>query len=300
MKKHVALIVGLVLHGLLGVAYAHAVAGMRVFPGTLTFADPGVTDEFDLGFAHSALAGTPGNPAPYGSTTSWAWSKTITQQLAISVASGYQTVNQSGAPSGFGNLNLGLDYGLVKNGHYETLVTAALNESLGDTGAAGVGSTYSVFQPTLLFGQGLGVLPRSLRDLRPLAISGMIAANIPSSALVDKSVNWGLSVQYSLPYLQTYVRDVGLKAPFNNIVPLVEFPMQTFTSGPYAGQTLGTINPGFVWIGRYGQIGLEATLPINHASGHGLGVILGIGWYLDDIFPHNLGTPLFLNRAHYL
>ena len=284
---------GFTLCALWAEAHAHAVIGMRVFPGTLTFADPGVTDEFDIGWGRAALSATPAGPAPYVSTTSLAESKTITPGLALTVGEAYQASTVPGAVAGFSNTAIGVEYGLWKSDSEETLVTGALNESLNDTGSAQVAAPYSVFSPTLLFGRGLGDLPSRVRMLRPLAITGMIAANIPSTAAVPRSLSWGLSVQYSLPYLQTYVRDIGLHTPLNNIVPLLECAMQTYTSGPYAGHTLGTINPGFVWLGRYGQVGIEATLPINHASGHGLGVILGVGFYLDDIFPRTLGAPLF-------
>ncbi len=288
-----AILFGLALCALWTTAYAHAVVGMRVFPGTLTFADPGVTDEFDIGWGRAALSGTPGGPAPYASTTSLAESKTITRNLALTIGDAYQAVSGPEAVAGFGNVAIGVDYGLWKSDSEETLITGALNESLNHTGSGQVATPYSIFSPTLLFGRGLGDLPSRFRMLRPLAVTGMIAANIPSIAAVPRSLSWGLSVQYSVPYLQTYVRDIGLHAPFNNVVPLIECAMQTYTSGPFAGHTLGTINPGFVWLGRYGQVGLEATLPANRASGHGVGVIVGIGFYLDDIFPHTLGAPLF-------
>ncbi|MHB1952039.1 MAG: hypothetical protein ACYCQK_11295, partial [Acidiferrobacteraceae bacterium] len=77
------------------------------------------------------------------------------------------------------------------------------------------------------------------------------------------------------------------------MVPLVEFPMQTCVSGACAGQTVGTINPGVVWIGYDGQVGLEAAIPANPASGRGVGVLLNVGFYLDDLYPHTLGAPLF-------
>ncbi|MHB1609819.1 MAG: hypothetical protein ACYCXX_14545 [Acidiferrobacter thiooxydans] len=293
VRRYAAIAAAVVLRTLTVSAQAHAIAGMRVFPGTLTFPDPGVTDEFDLGFGRAALSTTPGGPSPYVSTTSATESKTITKDLAFSIGGSYQGASGNAGPSGFGNAAVGLSYLLWKSDSQETLITGALNESLNDTGSAGVGEPYSVFSPTLLFGRGLGDLPSKIRLLRPFAITGMVAANIPSAANVARSVSWGVSVQYSLPYLQSYVRDIGLHAPFNNLVPLVEIPMQTYTSGPYAGQTLGTIDPGFVWIGHYGQVGIEATIPVNRASGRGLGVILGVGFYLDDLFPHSLGAPLF-------
>ena len=293
IRRYTALVAVLFVRALIANAQAHAIAGMRVFPGTLTFSDPGVTDEFDLDYGRAALSGTPGGPAPYTSITSATESKTIVKGLALSIGGSYQATTGQGAPAGYGNALVGLSGLLWKSDSEETLITGALNESLNDTGSPGVGEPYSVFSPTLLFGRGLGDLPSAIKLLRPFAVTGMVAANIPSAAYVPRSVDWGLSVQYSLPYLQSYVRDIGLHAPFNNLVPLVEFPMQTYTSGPYAGQTIGTIDPGLIWIGHYGQVGIEATLPINRASGRGIGVIVGVGFYLDDIFPHTLGAPLF-------
>jgi len=75
-------------------------------------------------------------------------------------------------------------------------------------------------------------------------------------------------------------------------VPIVELPMQTCVNGPCSGTT-GSVNPGAIWVGHDYQIGLEAQLPINRASGHGIGVLLGVDFYLDDLSPHGLGTPLF-------
>lgn len=293
MRMHRGLLLGLMMKACASVAWAHAVAGMRVFPGTLTFSDPGVTDELDLTYAGAALSALPHAAAPYTSLFGLNYSKTLTRRLGVSLGSTYQNLSAPQPARGLQDLAVGIDYRLWKSDTQETLVTGALNESLANTGTGAANADYSVFSPTLLFGRGLGDLPSGLKYLRPLAITGILAFNIPSSGNTPQSINWGTSVQYSLPYLQSFVRDMGLHAPFSHLVPLIEFPMQTYTTGRYAGETLGTINPGFVWIGRYGQVGLEATLPVNSASGHGVGVVLGVGFYLDDIFPHSLGTPLF-------
>jgi len=65
---------------------------------------------------------------------------------------------------------------------------------------------------------------------------------------VDREFNptvfkWGFSVQYSLQYLQSFVRDVGLPVPLNRMIPLVEMALQTPIDGPRAGYTTGTIAP---------------------------------------------------------
>jgi hypothetical protein len=98
-------------------------------------------------------------------------------------------------------------------------------------------------------------------------------------------VNWGFSVQYSLQYLQTVVRDVGLPAPFSRMIPLVEIPLETPVNGPSAGRTTGSVNPGLIWFGRYVQLGIEAVIPINRASGRNVGVLGQVHFYLDDILP---------------
>ena len=104
--------------------------------------------------------------------------------------------------------------------------------------------------------------------------------------LNPKVVNWGFTLQYSLQYLQSYVRDVGLPAPFNRMIPLVEFAMQTPVEGPQSGRTTGTINPGLIWFGRYIQLGLEMQIPVNRQSGKNVGVLGQIHFFLDDIAPN--------------
>jgi len=41
------------------------------------------------------------------------------------------------------------------------------------------------------------------------------------------------------------------------------------------------------------KVSLEAILPVNRASGDGLGVIAALHLHFDDIFPHSLGKPIF-------
>lgn len=69
------------------------------------------------------------------------------------------------------------------------------------------------------------------------------------------------------------MRDVGLPAPLNRMIPLVEFVMQTPLDTRDAGRTTGTINPGVIWFGRYFQVGLEAVVPVNGCTGKNVGVL---------------------------
>ena len=53
------------------------------------------------------------------------------------------------------------------------------------------------------------------------------------------------------------------------------------------------IQPGVIWVGNYFQVGVEALVPINRASGSGVGVVAQLHLYLDDMFPKTIGRPLF-------
>jgi len=102
---------------------------------------------------------------------------------------------------------------------------------------------------------------------------------------------WGFAVEYSLIYLQEHVKDIGLRAPFDRLIPLVEFSMST-PIDRHGGTTTGTINPGIIWSGKYCQVGIEAVLPVNEHTGFNPGVVGQLHFYLDDILPKIFSKPL--------
>ena len=48
-----------------------------------------------------------------------------------------------------------------------------------------------------------------------------------------------------------------------------------------------------IYLGATYQVGVEAIVPLNSASGHGVGAVFSVDLYLDDILPNSLGRPLF-------
>jgi hypothetical protein len=48
-----------------------------------------------------------------------------------------------------------------------------------------------------------------------------------------------------------------------------------------------------IWAGKYFQVGVEAVVPINEHTGNNVGVIAQLHFFLDDLFPHTIGRPLF-------
>jgi len=41
------------------------------------------------------------------------------------------------------------------------------------------------------------------------------------------------------------------------------------------------------------QLGLEAIVPLNRRSGSGVGAVVQLHFFLDDLFPRSFGRPLF-------
>jgi len=164
---------------------------------------------------------------------------------------------------------------------------------VGGTGAKRVGAeSFSTVTPALFFGKGLGDLPENLSGLRPFAVTGSIGVAMPSSSAAPNVLATGFTLQYSIPYLQSAVKDVGLRAPFNRMIPIIEITMEKPIDRG-GGPTTGTVNPGVLWAGRSMQLGLEAIVPMNSRSGSGVGFIAQLHFYLDDLFPQSLGRPIY-------
>lgn len=285
---------GLAMASLTPLSHAHAIAGDRIFPATMAVDDPGVGDELDVQFGHIRTSTDDGDTAGVN-TWSANYAKTITPNLAFSVGGNYTTQRVTGNPAvkGFDNVGLGIKYLVYVNPVHEFMLSVGLNGSIGGSGSKAIGSSYSTYTPTMYAGKGFGDLPDALRWLRPFAVTGTVGQQYASDSSVPNALNWGMTLQYSLPYLQSFVKDIGLPKPFSNLIPVVELAMSTCTSGSCSGRTTGTINPGIIWESRVGQIGLEAQIPANGDSGHGIGVRLQTHFFFDDMFPQSIGKPIF-------
>ncbi|MFM0001088.1 hypothetical protein PQR57_08680 [Paraburkholderia dipogonis] len=266
-------------------AGAHAIAGNRVFPSTMAVDDPGVGDEANLQFGHQRVPGDNGDQSI--NTFDFEYDKLITPRLAVSVDGTYAMQNNPRA-HGFDNFGVGLKYLLYVNDAHEFMTSVGVDAELGGTGSRAIADNFSTISPTIFAGKGMGDLPDSLAYLRPIAITGEAGPALTTGAGRPNAFNYGFTVQYSLPYLQQHVRDVGLPQPFANLIPLVEIPLSRSQ-----GQTTGTVNPGFIWINRYGQFGVEAQIPINRASGSHVGILVQAHIFFDDVAPTTIGKPLF-------
>jgi hypothetical protein len=280
---------------------AHGFAGARFFPATLSTDDPFVNDELSLPTVSNI-------EMPEGCETEVAVdiAKRITPNLGIEVGERLLDLSPEGGreESGFGNLELGAEYQFLTSDKHEAILSLGAGVEIGGTGQKRVGAeTFSTWTTAFFFGKGLGDLPETLSLLRPVAVTGVVGVGIPTSANTRMSdgeierhpdvLQYGFALEYSLIYLQQQVRDIGLRAPFDRLIPLVELSFETPLNCGQGGETTGTINPGAIWAGKYAQFGVEAVIPINDRTGKSAGVIAQIHFYLDDLFPHSLGRPLF-------
>ncbi|MEA2754310.1 MAG: hypothetical protein QOJ54_599 [Aliidongia sp.] len=297
-------------------ALAHAVVGARIFPATLTIDDPAVSDEASLPTftwqPQGPGGGTPGSQTfGYG----WEYDKRITQDFGFAINDGYTVIKPDGAKSLYGwqDVSITLKYQAYLDATHEFIVSLGIIKEFGGTGAARIGAdTAGVTVPTVYFGKGAGDLPTSLDYLRPFAVTGTFGyqfaderrqtmpgldpvTGLPAllTATNPNQLVIGASIQYSLPYLQSQVRDLGLGPVLGRVVPLVEFAYSTPATASFGNQTQGTIAPGFIYIGSGIQIGLEALIPATRFTGNRVGLLAQFHLFLDDVLPTTLGKPIF-------
>jgi hypothetical protein len=273
---------------------AHGVVGQRFFPATLSIDDPFVADEMSLPTVSiTKRHGSADEPPTLETDFSAELSKRLSPDLGISLGGTLILLDPERGPTiaGFDNMEVQLKHVFLKSAEHEVIVAGGVDIDVGGTGRERVGAeSFSTFTPSLFFGEGLGDLPSSLRYLKPLAVTGVVGLALPTH-VNPRVFQWGLTFQYSLQYLQSYVQDVGLPAPFNRMIPIVELPMQTSVEG--VGHTAGSVNPGIIWFGRYLQLGLEAVIPVHgntldladEPRQGSVGVLAQLHLYLDDIWP---------------
>jgi hypothetical protein len=290
---------------LTGQAAAHCFVGARFLPATLTTDDPCVADEMSLPTVQFSSA----NPSGRENDVGVDFAKRITENFGITVASTWTFVRPPAndatlgtSASGFQNLETAFQYQVLKNAEHEFALLAGVVVEWGGTGAAGVGAeSWSIIQPTVYFGKGFGDLPDSFGIVRAFAITGQAGYQIPTTSFditnqvsIPQNAAYGGSLQFSFPYLKSNVIDLQLPDFINHLIPIVEAqfvsPVGNNFGNPWI--TTGTVNPGVIWVGDYFQVGVEAIVPINRASGTNIGAIAQLHFYLDDIFPNSIGRPL--------
>lgn len=300
-------------------AFAHCFVGGRFMPATLNIDDPCVADELSLPTVSAFKNGD--DPSARQLSISGEYSKRITDTFGISIGPTWTRLRPPGGPnaSGFENLETTFKWQFLTLPEQELVMSVGLSAEWGGTGARGVGAErFTTYTPTFFFGKGFGDLPSGAGWLRAFALTGQVGYAIPGSnstsvlgtdpdtgdPTIDVEFNprvlqWGGSLQYSMPYLKSSVIDLGLPDFINHLLPIVEVSLQTPVSNTLTSGTIttGTVNPGVIWVGNYYQVALEAIVPVNRASGTAVGGMAQLHIYLDDIFPNSIGKPIFSTAA---
>jgi hypothetical protein len=289
-------------------AHAHGFAGKRFFPATLATEDPFVADELSLPTVQHRRTVDEDGISSTDTATSIELAKRITPQFGIGLGATWLNLRPENATrrSGFDNFEASAKYQLLVDEPHETIVSVGIDWDIGGSGTTRVGAErFSTLTPAVFVGKGFGDLPESMKFWRPFAITGSLGVGFPTSSsttTLDDDGNAvterhphvlqaGFALEYSLPYLNAFVKDVGLPSWLRGAVPLVEVVLsKPLDRG--GGPTTGTVNPGILFAGRTMQFGIEAVVPINKRTGGGTGVLVQLHFFLDDLLPNSLGRPL--------
>ena len=274
------------------IARAHGFEGDRFFPPTPLTDDPFAVDE--LSFPEVQY-----NPAQAAKELdiTGSFSKEIFPKFALSVQDTYINLNPKGGPAqdGWSPITLNAKYQLWEVPEHEFILSLGSDFELGGTGSKSLYSYqyYTTYTPSVYLGKGFNEFPDSLKFLRPFAFTAVVGYDLYGTGTPDSNaLEWSGSLQYQLDYLEQHVEDIGLPKPFSDMIPLVEFQMTTPTNRS-ATPTTGTINPGVLWEGKYCQVSLEASIPLNSASGPAVGGLFQVQIFIDDIWPKVFGHPIF-------
>ena len=313
-SKFLAALVGASL-GAVQPAFAHGFAGPHMFISTLLIDDPNVADEASLPTFSFLPQPTDGGPAPGLYALEFEYDKRITENFGFSLSDGYQWLRTPGAKTfhGWENLEGGLKYKVYVNDEHEFMLSLGVFQEFGSSGATGsngdalgndlTGST----TPTIFWGKGFGDLP--IGYLRPFALTGTFGYTIANKGLKvtgtdpdtgdplfnnGNSNQWtgGLSLQYSMRYLQSQVKDFGFPEFVSKLTPVVELSWSSPASKPNQDSTQYLFGVGVNYTSNWWAVGLEALIPGNKQSGSHMGVIAQFHLYFDDLLPNSLGKPI--------
>lgn len=290
-------------------------AGNRYFPPTPLVEDPFVADEAGLRSSYLRHGAKGDDPANHTIDMTYEFARRVTDRFGVSLEHGYSIVEPHGAPNayGFSNPELTLKYQLYENALHEFLFSIGVTREFGGVGARrvdaeAVGNT----APTLYVAKGFGDLPPSLRYLAPIGVTGLVAYQIfdqrahttitrdaqTGSSSLDRdffpdTLQLGLSVQYSLRYLEGNVDYLGLPSWLSRLTPFVEFHAAAPVSRSYGTATTATVAPGLVYSGDHFYLAAEALVPTTRRTGEGVGGMASLKLRLDMALPALFGAPLF-------
>jgi len=286
--------VGVALYALAATsAHAHGVVGERSFIEPFITEDVNPKNEFVIArpeWDHGRDGRT--------FTLGFGLEKKLSDRFSLTLDSGWLDVSPEASSepheSGFDNLAMTLKYAFFINPEHEAIASIAL-ESTAPTGSRSVGAEGDwSFKPFLLYGKGLGDLPSALNYLRPFAVQGDAGFEVGTDHARSTTFAHNIAVEYSVPYLQSFVRDFGIGWPFRDLIADVEFNFAHGVNGEEHGKTEAFATPGIVYMDRWIEVGVAGRFPLNEHTHQEFdwGIIGIVDLFIDDILPWTRWQPI--------
>jgi len=224
--------------------------------------------------------------------------KKLSDYFSVTFDSEWDHISPSAADepseSGFNNLGMTLKYAFLLSPIHEAIVSFAV-ESTAPTGTQDVGAEKDwAFKPFFLYGKGLGDLPDRLKYLRPFAVQGDFGPEVSTGSGTAITFAHDIAIQYSIPYLQAAVRDIGLGWPFNDLIADTEFNFEHALRGDEKGTNKIIATPGIVYMDRHVELGVAGRFPLTGSARDEVdyGVVFIVDLFIDDIWPPSTWQPL--------
>src|SRR5262249_38227071 len=193
----------------------------------------------------------------------------------------------------FSNLGITLKFAFFIDPEHEAILSAAL-ESTAPTGSRDVGAEQDwSFKPFLLYGKGFGDLPSAVKYLQPVAVQGDAGFEIAVDRDRTTTLAHNIALEYSIPYLQSFVRDFGLGWPLKNLIADGEFNFEHSVNGEEHGKSAVFATPGIVYMDRWIEVGVAGRFPLNQQAHEELdwGIVGIVDLFIDDILPWTRWQP---------
>ncbi len=264
-------------------ARAHGLVGDRIFLSPIVGNDAFPDNALDLSVRRSddAFSLLP------------ALEKQLSDSSSLLVESGWSRLSangRKGETSGWGDLTIFLRQALYISVPHELELTMSpmLVLPVGSRRIADQGYTH--LGAEALLAKGMGDLPNSgaIKWLRPLAVQAEVgyAGRIQGAANSDDFAN--LEFEYSLQYLDRFVKQASVDRPFRRLVPYVQFNYsQAFIASRLTTSPDFRLIPGMAYLGDdfLCSVGPQIALNGAYQSGDRVAVLGLVEIFYDDIFP---------------
>lgn len=276
------------------IALAHGVLGKRLFVEPIATEDANVFSEYDA-MVPSYIIGEDERELELGTSLTLQ----LTENLGLEIEGEWVSIDPDDGPRerGFQNPEAVLKYVAFKSPLHEWIATFALSAEF-PNGQEKVGAEdFYAFGTGFFYGKGFGDLPERVKYFRPLMVQGDLVAHhhlIRDPGKTFNTLSYDFTISYSIPYLQQFVKDVGIPWPLSRLFPMVELNFKRILDGPELGHIEAFARPGLMWVGKGIQLGLAAVIPISDATREkvNIGITGIVSLYLDDLFPKQFKEPL--------